>query len=62
MNALDLFCGAGGASMGLSKVFEDVVGIDADESRLFVYPFECYQFDITKTELKKVYVGATYGQ
>ena len=52
MNALDLFCGAGGVSMGLSKVFDDVVGIDVDESRLAVYPFECYQGDIKKMDLR----------
>ena len=39
MRALDLFCGAGGASMGLHRAGFDVVGVDLNIKRAKHYPF-----------------------
>ena len=45
MKVLDLFCGVGGASMGIHLAGHEVVGVDLSEEQLRDYPFEKYWGD-----------------
>lgn len=47
MNALDLYCGGGGAAMGLFNAgFKDITGIDINKQK--DYPFRMIQGDVLK--------------
>lgn len=48
MRALDLFCGGGGAALGLIEVGFDVVGVDLDARHAKVYPGAFVRADATK--------------
>lgn len=50
MKALDLFCGAGGASMGLYQAGFDVVGVDCEHQ--LNYPFKFVQKNVFDLKMK----------
>jgi DNA (cytosine-5)-methyltransferase 1 len=47
MKVLDLFCGAGGASMGIHRASHEVTGFDNDYVAIQQYPFTKSCYDIT---------------
>ena len=42
---LDLFCGAGGCSVGYARAGFEVIGVDLDQRALGNYPFPCLKAD-----------------
>ena len=53
--AIDLFCGAGGLSIGLKKSgFRICLGVDIDESALKTYKYNLKRTKVLKEDIKKV--------
>jgi DNA (cytosine-5)-methyltransferase 1 len=59
--ALDLFCGEGGVSEGLSRAGFELVGIDKDAKALERYPFLWVQDDVIRTLWRLLFNGQVCG-